>query len=56
MKRIFIAVVILIGTFLMGAAITARAYSWKHSIGAGLSSGTGVPLRVESDGTLYIRD
>ena len=56
MKRILIAIIIVIVTFLMGVAITARAYSWKHAIGAGLYGSTGVPLKVNSSGILYIRD
>ena len=55
MKRILIAIAILVGTFLVGATI-GRAYDWKHVIGAGLYGSTGVPLKVSSDGTLYLTD
>lgn len=55
MRRILIAIAIVVGTFLV-ATMIARAYSWTHIIGGGLSGTTGVALKVESDGTLYLTD
>ena len=56
MKKLLIVIAILVCTFLMGAAITAKAYSWKHIIGGGLYGTIGTALQVESDGTLYLTD
>lgn len=59
MKKILIAIAILIGTFLVGSII-AGAYSWSHIIGGGLYSTTdpptGVALKVDADGILYLTD
>lgn len=58
MKKLLIAIAILMGTFLAAAILTqiAGAYSWKHVLGGGLYGSTGVPFKVESDGTLYLTD
>lgn len=55
MKRILIAIAILVCTFLAASMITS-AYSWSHIIGGGLSGTTGVPLKVDTDGMLYLID
>ena len=58
MKKMIAIFLILIFTFLIAAVLTdmVGAYSWKSVLGGGLYGSTGVALKVESDGTLYIRD
>jgi hypothetical protein len=58
MRKIFMIVGILVITFIVGTMVAkvARAYSWKHIMGGGLYGSTGVALKVDADGALYIRD
>lgn len=58
MKKIFLVVLILFSTFLAATIIVqkvkADALFNRHIIGGGLDGTTGVPLKVGSDGTLYL--
>ena len=58
MRKIFMIISILVITFLVGTMVAriARAYSWKHVIGGGLYNSTGVALKVDSAGQLYLCD
>lgn len=52
MKKIFIIAIVLVMVVLIFAA--ARAASFKQVMGYGLSSSTGVALRVNSEGAVYL--
>lgn len=53
MKKALLTLAIL-SAFLLTGAIIVAAYSWDHIIAGGLSGTTGVALKVESNGTLYL--
>ena len=59
MKKKLVAIIIGIAILLAGLIYYQRpllvmAYDWGHAILGGLYSGTGVPLKVDSEGQVYV--